>query len=138
MNLKDRLLDLIACEELNPNQFYIKTGLGNGFLDKVGEKLKNPSVEKISKVFPHWNIDYLQTGDGDKYKKDLQNNDVMNSKIQNSNIQQGNYINYLSSELVNLFSNTTKGYQEMMKKRDEQIDRLIGIIENQNEYNKKQ
>jgi len=70
MALKDRLLELIDREELNANQFYIKTGLGNGFLDKVGEKLKKPSIEKISKTFPMWNIDYLQTGNGEKLKKD--------------------------------------------------------------------
>jgi len=128
MILKERLLDLIACEELNPNQFYIRTGLGNGFLDKVGEKLKSPSIEKISKIFPHWNIDYLQTGEGEKYRKDMQNNELLNNKINNSNIQQGNYINNIS-EFINLFDNTTKGYQEMIKKKDEQIDRLIGIIE---------
>jgi hypothetical protein len=125
--LKDRLLEFIKDERLNPNQFYIKTGLGIGFLDKVGEKLKRPSVEKISKTFPHWNIDYLQTGDGEKYRKDMQNNNMSDSKIQNSNVQQGNYIN--CPELVSLLANTTKGYQEMIKKRDAQIDRLIEIIE---------
>jgi len=133
MSLKERLLEMIACEELNPNQFYIRTGLGNGFLDKVGEKLKSPSVEKISKIFPYWNIDYLQTGEGEKYRRDTHNNEFSNNKISSSNIQQGNYINNIS-EFINLFDNTSKGYQEMIKKRDEQIDRLIGIIENQNEY----
>jgi hypothetical protein len=67
--LKNRLLELIEMEGLNNNQFYRKTGLGIGFLDKVGEKLKRPSVEKISTSFPHWNIDYLQTGKGEKLKK---------------------------------------------------------------------
>ncbi len=65
--IKERLLEMIAIEGLNPRQFYIKTGLGNGFLDKVGERLKKPSVEKISSTFPRWNIDYLQTGEGEMY-----------------------------------------------------------------------
>lgn len=65
MSLRERLFELLKHEGLNPNQFYVKTGLGIGFLDKVGEKLKKPSVEKISKTFPHWNIDYLQNGKGE-------------------------------------------------------------------------
>jgi hypothetical protein len=127
MSLKDRLLDLIACEEINPNQFYLRTGLGNGFLDKVGDKLKSPSIEKIERTFPHWNIDYLQTGSGEKYRRDTQTNEISHSKIQSSNVQQGNYIN--CPELITLFSDTVKEYQETIRKRDEQIDRLIGIIE---------
>ena len=128
MSLKSRLLDFITTEELNPNQFYIKTGLGNGFLDKVGEKLKKPSIDKISKIFPHWNIDYLQTGEGEKYKDDLPNNALSNNKIQSSTVQQGNYINNFN-DIISLFSESTKGYQEIIKKRDEHIDRLIGVIE---------
>ena len=69
MALKDRLQLLIDKEGLNPNQFYVKTGLGNGFLNTVGEKLRKPSVEKIEKSFPHWNIDYIQTGKGEMFKE---------------------------------------------------------------------
>ncbi|MFK2122532.1 helix-turn-helix transcriptional regulator [Bacteroides fragilis] len=68
MSLKERLLELVKLEGLNPNQFYIKTGLANGFLNTVGEKLRKPSIEKIEKTFPRWNIDYLIKGEGEKYK----------------------------------------------------------------------
>jgi hypothetical protein len=128
MDLKGRLLDLITIEGLNPNQFYIKTGLGVGFLDKVGKKLKRPSIDKIVSAFPTWNIDYLQTGAGEKYKECTQANEISGNKIQNSNIQQGSYINY-STDLIALFADTSKGYQDTIRKRDEQIDRLISIIE---------
>jgi hypothetical protein len=75
--LKDRLLELIKMEGLNNNQFYKKTGLGIGFLDKVGEKLKRPSIEKISATFPHWNIDYLQNGEGEMLKENTRPDTVM-------------------------------------------------------------
>lgn len=124
MVLRERLLELIICEELNPNQFYVKTGLGNGFLDKVGERLKSPSVEKISRTFPHWNIDYLQTGEGEKYKEIVQNNEIANSKIQNSNVQQGTNINS-----IEVIVEITRSYQEIIRKQEEHIGRLIGLIE---------
>ena len=154
MCLRNRLLELINDEGLNPNQFYIKTRLGNGFLDKVGEKLKTPSIEKISKVFPHWNIDYLQTGNGEKYRKDIQSNTLANNKIQSSTVQQGNNITNndltaikeLMSPIFSLMENKDEQISEVfsmlkskngeilevisiLKSKDEQINRLIEIIE---------
>lgn len=67
MSLKDRLIELIDNEGLNPNQFYSKTGLGNGFLNTVGETLRKPSIERIEKAFPKWNIKWILTGEGEKY-----------------------------------------------------------------------
>lgn len=69
MTLKDRLLELVSDEGLNPNQFYLRTKLANGFLNTVGESLRRPSIEKIETTFPHWNIDWILTGKGDKFRK---------------------------------------------------------------------
>lgn len=67
MDLRERLLYLIDREKLNPNQFYIKTGLGNGYLDKIGETLRKPTIEKIQKSFPTWNIEWILHEKGDIY-----------------------------------------------------------------------
>lgn len=67
--LKERLLILIEEEGLNPNQFYVKSGLANGFLNTVGDKLRKPSIEKIINAFPYWNIEWILTGEGEKKKE---------------------------------------------------------------------
>ena len=54
MTLKERMFYLIEKEGINPNQFYTKSGLGNGYLDKVGDSFRKPTIEKIRKSFPHW------------------------------------------------------------------------------------
>lgn len=59
MTLKERMFYLIEKEGINPNQFYTKSGLGNGYLDKVGDSFRRPTIEKIQKSFPHWNIDWI-------------------------------------------------------------------------------
>lgn len=59
MTLKERMFYLIEKEGINPNQFYTKSGLGNGYLDKVGDSFRKPTIEKIRKSFPHWNIDWI-------------------------------------------------------------------------------
>lgn len=59
MTLKERMFYLIEKEGLNPNQFYIISGLGNGYLNNVGESFRKPTIEKIKKSFPHWNMDWI-------------------------------------------------------------------------------
>ncbi|WP_294590724.1 S24 family peptidase [uncultured Bacteroides sp.] len=59
MTLKERMFYLIEKERLNPNQFYTISGLGNGYLNNVGESFRKPTIEKIKKSFPHWNMDWI-------------------------------------------------------------------------------
>jgi hypothetical protein len=118
--LKDRLLELIEMEGLNNNQFYKKTGLGIGFLDKVGEKLKRPSVEKISTSFPHWNVDYLQTGEGERLKNE-QNLEHVKNSIAIGRDANGSEI-HVTSQNVEEFIRITEKYQE-------HTDKMLAIIE---------
>lgn len=69
MSLRERMFMLIEKEGLNPNQFYNISGLGNGYLDKVGDKFRRPTVEKLERTFPHWNLDWALTGEGEMYKE---------------------------------------------------------------------
>ena len=59
MTLKERMFYLIEKEGLNPNHFYTISGLGNGYLNNVGESFRKPTIEKIKKSFPHWNMDWI-------------------------------------------------------------------------------
>ena len=59
MTLKERMFYLIEKEGLNPNQFYTISGLGNGYLNNAGESFRKPTIEKIKKSFPHWNMDWI-------------------------------------------------------------------------------
>ena len=59
MTLKERMFYLIEKEGLNPNQFYTISGLGNGYLNNVCESFRKPTIEKIKKSFPHWNMDWI-------------------------------------------------------------------------------
>lgn len=59
MTLRERMFYLIKKEGINPNQFYTISGLGNGYLNNVGESFRKPTIEKIKKSFPHWNMDWI-------------------------------------------------------------------------------
>lgn len=69
MTFKERILYLIEKEGLIPNQFYRKSGLGNGYLDKVGDSFRRPTIAKLEKAFPHWNLDWILYEKGDPYQE---------------------------------------------------------------------
>lgn len=122
--LRERLIELIGMEDLNPNQFYIKTGLGNGFLNNVGETLRKPSLEKIQKAFPHWNIEYLINGIGEKFR--ITNNSgssthqmiVGDGNITNTGVISGNVS--LSADQEN----------KILKKRINELEEEVNELKN--------
>lgn len=88
--VKDRLLFLIEKEGLNPNKFYIRSGLSNGYIDKVGDKINKSTREKIEKAFPHWNIYWILTGEGEMLNSNYNNGDQAFVGISGVNIGRDN------------------------------------------------
>lgn len=60
----DRILQIIDYKGISKRQFYIKTNLSNGFLDKVKD-IGVSKVEKILNSFPDINPVWLLTGKGE-------------------------------------------------------------------------
>jgi repressor LexA len=60
----DRLLKIIELKEKNKTGFYNKTGLSNGFLDKV-TNIGSDKIEKILSAYPDINAFWLITGKGE-------------------------------------------------------------------------
>jgi phage repressor protein C with HTH and peptisase S24 domain len=63
-NTRDRILQFIAYKGDNKKQFYTKTGLSNGFLDKT----INPGADKLDKIlsaYPDLDLYWLVRGTGD-------------------------------------------------------------------------
>lgn len=65
--ITDRILRFIELKDINKNQFYKKTGLSNGFLDKVRD-IGASKIEQILTTFPEINPEWLLTGNGDMLK----------------------------------------------------------------------
>lgn len=129
MSLKIRLLKLIEDEGLNPNQFYIKTGLANGFLNTVGQKLRKPSIEKIERSFPHWNIDYIQNGRGDMFKTIdcTGDNNIISSQVVDSNV--GHIEKNSRNSEIRSLKNENQYLKQIVKEKDSIIESLKETIE---------
>jgi len=67
MKIIERILQLIDSEGINKNQFYIRTGISNGLLDKAS-KIGSDNIEKIYSSFPNTSLEWLITGSGSMYK----------------------------------------------------------------------
>lgn len=65
----DRILKIIELYNENKSIFYKKTGLSNGFLDKVKD-IGVSKLEYILKVYPEINPIWLLTGEGNIYVKE--------------------------------------------------------------------
>ena len=69
MSAKDNILKYIEKESMSKAEFYKKTGLSNGFLDK-NVNISSQNIEIIISVFPNLSLHWLITGEGNMYNSD--------------------------------------------------------------------
>jgi hypothetical protein len=67
--IKERLLRFLEVTKLTNREFYRKTGFPNGFINKV-ENFGSDKLERIRQSFPHLNILWLLSGEGDMFLND--------------------------------------------------------------------
>ncbi|MDM1397087.1 peptidase S24 [Myroides odoratimimus] len=65
--LIDRILKIIELNKISKSEFYRKTGLSNGFLDKVKD-IGASKLEQILKSYPNISEKWLLTGEGEMIK----------------------------------------------------------------------
>lgn len=80
MSSVSRILSYIEFEKIKKSDFYKKTGLSNGYLDKVKE-LGSDKIESIISVFPTINLEWLVTGKGKMVKSDFSDSEIIKSPL---------------------------------------------------------
>ena len=121
--MKERLTEFLSYLGIGHTKFEEKVGLSRGLISKVKGNISLNSLKKITDRYPELNENWLRTGEGEMIKSNHQRNEVQN----NSGIAgiQGD-----ENQITNGSNELHKTYLEMLRKKDEQIDRLIGIMEN--------
>ncbi len=117
MNTKERLLAYLKYKGIKKAAFEKIAGLSNGFVDKMGDNTRSAKLEAISNSFPDLNINWLRTGEGSM---------IVGQEVKFNN-PPGN-----SDEVSRLLS-LLEASHETIRKRDEQIDRLITLLEKETE-----
>lgn len=129
MGLKKRLLEYLEYRGIKKGTFEKEAGLSNGFVDKAGDNTRTENLDKISKRFPDLNITWLRTGEGEMIKKtppDQTQIEIVNNQVGNGNHFENNpTVNRFLDELAA----QRELYTQQLTKKDEQMDRLLTIIE---------
>lgn len=104
--LKERIMIFLTDQKICKNQFYKKTGISNGTLDKKSG-ITADSITKIHIAYPNINLEWLIMGKGEMFKpqfelypnllqvKDL---DIGNNKPKENNVQDSPTITVPESE----------------------------------------
>ena len=87
-------------------------GLSNGAVDKMGANTRHSTVDKISKIFPEINRDWLMTGKGNMLNEGASNNGVVE----------------ISAEAWNVI----KKQADSLASKDRQVEELISILKKAN------
>lgn len=111
---RERIDALIKEYHLSRAEFERLCGLSNGYTRNLGTTPGVDKLEKILRQFPNVNRFWLLTGEGDMI-------------YPNINQKNSNGPNVIGDN--NFSESTNKELLDIIKKKDEQIDRLITLLE---------
>lgn len=115
MKIIDRFDKYMKYRHLNDNRVTVQLGLTNGVIAqsrRPNRDLSRKVIEKIERFYTDLNIDWLITGNGDMIKTE-----------QEKPITSGG-----------VHVTTTEKLIEEISRHREQVDRLLSILEKQNDY----
>lgn len=66
--MKERLIAFLAYLGIGQNKFEKNVGLSIGYVNKVGDSIREVILAKITAVYPELNVNWLKTGEGSMLK----------------------------------------------------------------------
>lgn len=121
MNVKSRLLDFVSYTQLSRRKFQERIGVSNSYIQNISESIGADVMNGISIQFPELNTSWLLTGEGSM----LKNTSASSNTAEGRN---GNNVN-ISLTLDKAIDEIAE-QRKLVAKSQEQMDRLIAIIEN--------
>ena len=111
--------------------FYRKTGLSNGFLDK-NDNISSKNLEIIISVYEDLNLYWLITGKGETLKQKVQEQHALSSAQEPQSTEnqcKDNENNPIMAEASENIKSLIGILNRTLVEKDKQIDRLLSIIE---------
>jgi transcriptional regulator with XRE-family HTH domain len=112
-SISDRLKEFAKTQRISIREFERKCGLGNSFVNHIGQSLGVDKLENILQVFPTLNKDWILYGSGEMI------------------------LNEVAEDLKADFQSNFNKVCSLIQKKDEQIDRLLDLLEVQKDEVKK-
>ena len=113
-SISDRLKEFAKTQRISIREFERKCGLGNSFVNHIGQSLGVDKFENILHVFPTLNKDWILYGSGEMI------------------------LNEVAEDLKADFQSNFNKVCSLIQKKDEQIDRLLDLLEVQKDDVKKE
>lgn len=143
--IKQRILKLIDCLGISKREFYAKTGISRGTLES-NTGITEETMTKVFAIYRNINPEWLLTGKGEMMRENGFSYGENEEKIEkNASDFASEYriLNKNSREKTSLLGNDVKNNEndysellkvilmntEMLKEKDEQISRLLTLIE---------
>ena len=133
---------------ISRSEFERNSCLSNGYINNIREGMGADKVESVLRAYPQLNRNWLLTGDGEMLNPTYSNNRVTINGNENVSNIGGQHISISLPEkgtqkIINPDgtvevqsmgkgidnSDNTDKFIELLKKKDEQIDRLITLLE---------
>lgn len=122
MTIKERTYSFIEYKGITVKKFEELCGLSNGYISSMRKGFGSDKLNNVLTIFPELNREWLLYGEGEMLNpKVIQNN-------QNGDNIQGHSVTVNKTEKDYL--EIIKRQSEQLSKSQEQIDRLLSIIEN--------
>lgn len=118
--MKNRILDILSYKNIGQAAFEKSVGLSNGYVNNIKSTIGADKIVAIIDKYPEIDLRWLLTGKGDMLNN-TQHLENANKSVAIGRDATGNEI-HISSQNIDEFIRITGKHQE-------QIDRLLSIIE---------
>ena len=133
MTVKDRVREFVKFKGITMSQFERMCGLSVGYVNAMRVSFGKDYLNNVLKQFPELNREWLLYGEGEMLKSGnfSQNQEKVTQNNENGDNIQGQNVTVQSNTQSNVdeFLAIIKQQANQITKSQEQIDRLISIIE---------
>ena len=122
--VKERLIIYIKHLGIGQRKFEIKCGLANGYINNIRQSITPEKLQKISLYNPELNTGWLMTGEGEMLKSSVT---IENGDGSTQVIGDGNHVT--APTTLDKALDEIAAQRRLVEKSQEQIDRLLSVIE---------
>ncbi len=123
--IKERTIEFIRHKGIKMKTFEERCGLSTGYVTSMRSGYGSEKLKNVLSAFPELNRDWLLYGEGNMLSEEMP--EQGSAAIVNNQVGNGNHFN--SEMTVNQFMIELAAQRKLTEKAQEQMDRLITIIE---------
>jgi hypothetical protein len=121
--VKQRLIEFLKYAGIGQAKFEKRIGAGNGFVNNIVKSIGGEKLQSIQREFPELSTEWLLYGTGEMLNPRQAITGDHNTQVAGH----GNNVN--SSEALSKALDEIAEHRKLLAKSQEQIDRLLAIIE---------